>query len=495
MRLSFNLQTSQKQIQKLAPRMIQSMEILQLPLLDLQDRIDQEMTENPVLEIDDVDPLLPDAQSNQDVAEPEGDRELVVEEDSNNADDFERLDNLDGEMPDYFDERPRLSANRIQDIAKHHHDAMANVSTRSTTLYEHLMVQLGELDLQPEVYALSERIASSLDAENGGYLQVPVAELIPSGQMETMLPIADDALEVVQSLDPIGVCARDLKECLLLQLSSEHPDYRELHVLITNHLEDLQHNRLPLIEKQTGLSVQEIQLVWEELKQLNPKPASSFVERHVQVVSPDLYVVQQDNGSYLVKADEWDIPQLYISDYYRRRLSDPAANAEEKEFLRRKLNAAQWLIDAITQRRSTMLKVAQAIVDHQHQFLEDGPEAIIPLKMQQIADRVKVHVTTVSRAVDNKWLQTPRGIFALRGFFVGGTTKDDGENVAWDKIRVELQQLIDGEDKAHPYSDDELVKRLKAAGLTVARRTIAKYRKKMGILSSRQRKDWTQVNP
>jgi RNA polymerase sigma-54 factor len=308
-----------------------------------------------------------------------------------------------------------------------------------------------------------------------------------------MLPIADEALRIVQSLDPVGVGSRNLKECLLLQLSKDHPDYRELHVLITNHLEDLQHNRLPLIEKETGLCIEEIQMVWEELKQLNPKPTRSFVQRNVQVVRPDLSVERKGDGTYEVKVDEWDIPQLYISDYYRKRLSNPAVTAEEKEFVRRKLNAAQWLIDAITQRRSTMLKVTQAIVDHQVKFLEDGPEAIVPLKMQQIADRVKVHVTTVSRAVDNKWLQTPRGIFALRGFFVGGTTQDDGENVAWDKIRQKLQELIDQEDKASPLSDDELVKQLKAAGLSVARRTIAKYRKIMGILSSRQRKDWSQV--
>ena len=492
MRLSFNLQTSQKQIQKLAPRMIQSMEILQLPLLDLQDRIDQEMTENPLLEIDDGDPLLPDSEDSE-TAESDENRELVVEEDSNNVEDFERLDNLSGDIPDHFDERPRMSSNRIQEFSKHHHDTMANVSARSNTLYDHLMVQLGELELETPVYELAERIVSSLDADDGGYLKSSVAELIPKHKAQDMLPVADEALQVVQSLDPVGVGARDLKECLLLQLSKDHPDYRELHVLITNHLEDLQHNRLPLIEKETGLCIEEIQMVWEELKQLNPKPASSFVHRNVQVVRPDLSVERQEDGSYKVKADEWDIPQLYISDYYRKRLSNPAATADEKEFVRRKLNAAQWLIDAITQRRSTMLKVTQAIVDHQVKFLEDGPESIVPLKMQQIADRVKVHVTTVSRAVDNKWLQTPRGIFALRGFFVGGTTQDDGENVAWDKIRQKLQELIDQEDKASPLSDDELVKHLKASGLSVARRTIAKYRKIMGILSSRQRKDWSQV--
>ncbi|HMP80876.1 MAG TPA: RNA polymerase sigma-54 factor, partial [Pirellulaceae bacterium] len=154
---------------------------------------------------------------------------------------------------------------------------------------------------------------------------------------------------------------------------------------------------------------------------------------------------------------------------------------------------AQWLLEAIQQRRSTLLKVTQAVVDHQRRFFDEGPEALEPLKMQQIADKVGVHVTTVSRAVDDKWLDTPRGLFALRRFFVGGTTTEGGEDVAWDRIRLELQKLVDAEDKSDPLSDDELVKRLKNAGLTVARRTITKYRQKMGIPSSRQRRDWTQV--
>ena len=166
---------------------------------------------------------------------------------------------------------------------------------------------------------------------------------------------------------------------------------------------------------------------------------------------------------------------------------------DRKEFLRRKLNGALWLIDAIHQRQATLLKVSQAIVDHQYRVIDDGLEAIIPLKMQQIADQVGVHVTTVSRAVDDKWIQTPRGIYPLRGFFVGGTVGDDGENIAWDNIRVKLQEIIDTEDKAKPHSDDELVRQLKEAGFSVARRTITKYRKKMGIPSSRQRKDWSKA--
>ena len=497
MRFSLGQFTSQKQIQKLAPRMIQSMEILQLPVLELQERIDQEMTENPVLEefeqeqveLEGAEALEAAEQSNQ----KEGEQELVVDEDSNNAEDFERLDDLDQEIPDYFDELPKTSVNRVQEFSDRYLDTMANISQRSITLYDHLLLQLRELELEDELFSMAERIASTLDAEGGGYLTIPLESLLRNDLDQQRLDLAQQALFVLQQLDPIGVAARNLEECLLLQLSEEHPFYRELHLLITNHLEDLEHNRLPLIQKQTGLSIDDIQLIWEELRQLNPKPAASFVEKPIISVVPDVFVHKEDDGRYVVSVEERDIPQLCISNYYRRRLKANDAKTEEKEFLRRKLNGAQWLIDAIQQRQATLLKVSQAIVDHQYRVIEDGLEAIIPLKMQQIADQVGVHVTTVSRAVDDKWIQTPRGIFPLRGFFVGGTTGDDGEDVAWDNIRTKLQEIIDQEDKAKPHSDDELVRRLKQAGLSVARRTITKYRKKMGIPSSRQRKDWTKA--
>jgi RNA polymerase sigma-54 factor len=188
-------------------------------------------------------------------------------------------------------------------------------------------------------------------------------------------------------------------------------------------------------------------------------------------------------------------PTLYISPYYRKLLTSGEANAETREYIKRKINSAQWLIESIEQRRNTLTRVAQAIVDHQTEFLSKGPESIEPLKMQQIADKVGVHVTTVSRAVDDKWIQTPRGIFPLKRFFCGGTVSADGEEVAWDAVRLKLQEIIDNEDKHHPLSDDELVKELAKHGLTVARRTVTKYRKAMNIASSRQRRDWSAEVP
>jgi RNA polymerase sigma-54 factor len=213
----------------------------------------------------------------------------------------------------------------------------------------------------------------------------------------------------------------------------------------------------------------------------------------VPAVKPDVYVDQQPDGSWKVRLEEVDLPNLRISPTYREMLHSPTTPAATREYIKRKINAAQWLIESIEQRRSTLLKTTQAIVDHQIRFLSDGPEAIEPLKMQQIADRIGMHVTTVSRAVDDKWLQTPRGLYPLRRFFVGGTVSADGDEVAWDTVRVKLQEIIDNEPKDKPYSDDDLIKILGKQGITVARRTVTKYRKAMDIPSSRQRRDWKLV--
>jgi RNA polymerase sigma-54 factor len=492
MRLSFGMEARQLQTQKLAPKMIQSMEILQLPILALQERIEQEMNENPMLEIEEVEPTAAD--SEQEVEEKpssktEDERELVVKDDSSNAEDFERLANMDNEMPDTFDDF-RPSATRIQESVDRHADLMANAAERPESLNDFLLHQLAELDIDSDVEQLAERIVSCLDARNGGYLTVPLADILPPDHRPEDLAKAEQALKIVQSLEPAGIAARSLQECLLNQLKPSQNLYESMRTIIEEHLDDLAENRLPNIQKKTGFSLELIRQVREEMHTLNPKPGAAFMEVFVPTVTPDVIIEVDEAGKYTVRLEDDSLPPLRISEYYRRRLMDPTASNEEKDFIRKKVNGAQWLIDAIQQRRSTLLKVSQHIVDYQKRFLDEGPEAIEPLKMQQIADQVGVHVTTVSRAVDDKWIQTPRGIMPLRRFFVGGTHSEDGEDVAWDVIRIKLQELIDKEDKQHPLSDDDLVKQLKDHGLTVARRTITKYRKKMNIPSSRQRRDW-----
>lgn len=495
MRLSFGMETRQLQTQKLAPKMIQSMEILQLPVLALQERVEQELNENPMLEIQEEELAPDEVEEKEDPNQPaEDEKELVVQDNQSNSEDFERLANMDNDSSQNFDDF-RTSANRTQEAQDRQHDLMANALERPESLNDYLMHQLAELEIDSEVEQLAERIISTLDARNGGYFKASLRDLLPAECTPAQVANAEEALAIVQSLEPAGIAARDLSECLLNQLDPDLVHYDALKVLIENHLEDLAENRLPLIEKKTGLTIEQIQEAKLDFHHLNPKPGAAFLETHVPIVTPDVVVEQDDNGRYIARLEDDRLPPLRISEYYRQRLADKNATSEEREFIRRKIESANWLIEAIQQRRSTVLKVSQSIVDYQKRFLDDGPEHIEPLKMQQIADVVGVHVTTISRAVDDKWIQTPRGIFPLKRFFVHGTRSEDGEDVAWETIRLKLTDLIEHENKQNPLSDDDLVKELSKLGLTVARRTITKYRKKLNIPSSRQRKDWTKTKP
>ncbi|MGL4513237.1 MAG: RNA polymerase factor sigma-54 [Lacipirellulaceae bacterium] len=498
MRLSFGQQMQMAQKQVLAPRMIQSMEILQLPILALQERIEQEMQDNPCLDM--VEPGDdPDATPELAELPDDSERPLVVKEDTNNEDDFERLVNMAESLPDDYEERSRPSQGQLEAESDRAHDQMASVVARPESLADYLQHQLAWFEIEPDVRRMADRIIYSLDTN--GYLKTPLAEVVPPSPAELngdaeryrkeQLALAERALTVVQHLDPPGVGARSLKECLLLQLRPGMPLVDEMRTLIEHHLEDLENNRLPLVAKKTGLSIERINAAWAELRHLKPKPGADFSASTVPTVTPDLYLEKDDHGKYVVRLEDGHVPSLYVNPYYRKLLQRASgADAAAREYIKRKVNSAQWLIEAIEQRRNTLSRVAQAIVDHQARFLDDGPEAIETLKMQQIADKVHVHVTTVSRAVDDKWIQTPRGIFPLKRFFVGGTIGADGEDIAWDVVRIKLQEVVDAEDKAKPLSDDALVQELAKQGLTVARRTVTKYRKAMNIPSSRQRRDW-----
>jgi RNA polymerase sigma-54 factor len=490
MRLSLGQELRQEQRQILAPRMIQSMEILQLPILALQERIEQELQDNPVLEVAEQDADLPDEPEQREPPDAPTleEKALVIDETSGQAD-FERLLEMDQQWPEHFEENFRPSRAEIEEAGDRKQEAMANTAARPQSLHDYLRDQLGWFDLDPAVRAMAERIIYNLDSN--GYLQGRLEDLLGAEASAEELKLAEQALKVVQKLDPPGVGARDLRECLLLQVSPSHPYYEQLKTLITSHLEDIEQNRLPAIAKRTGYSLELIQQVLAELRRLNPKPGAAFGEDAAPPVTPDVYVELDENGRYVVRLEDDRTPNLYISPYYRSLLSSNQLNEQAREYIKRKINSAQWLIDSIQQRRNTLLKVAQAIVDHQTGFLNHGPEYIEPLKMQQVADKVGVHVTTISRAVDDKWIQTPRGIFPLRRFFCGATTSTSGEEVAWDAVRLKLRELIDNEDKSEPLSDEQLVQELAKQGIKVARRTVTKYRKAMKIPSARQRRDWS----
>jgi RNA polymerase sigma-54 factor len=499
MRLDTSMITRMEQKMILAPRMIQSMEILQLPIMALQERIQQELQENPVLELKEVnEDEAPAGAEEGEVAvavaeeeKPESERELVIDETSDNELDFDRLDALSKDWEDHFNEEHRPSRNGIDEEGDKKHDAMQNMPSRPQSLHDYLNDQLTFLDVTPKQLGLMQFLITHID--DNGYVTISLDEVVRSFEQHFTLEDVEESLHMLQKLDPRGVAARDLKECLLLQLTSETPHRESLRVLILHHLEDIQHNRLPIIQRRTGLDLQAIKDAIEVLKHLNPRPGAQFNSESIAYVVPDIVVEPTEDGEYSVRLlDDW-VPNIYISRRYIELYRDKGADPKAKEYLKRKIQAAQWLMDSIEQRRSTLEKVTRAIIKHQRAFLDRGPEFIEPLKMQQIADQVGVHVTTVSRAVDDKWVQTPRGIFPLKRFFGGGTQTASGEEVAWETIKQKLLEIIDKEDKSNPLSDEDLVNRLSEVGYPVARRTVTKYRKMLNIPSSRQRKDWTAV--
>jgi RNA polymerase sigma-54 factor len=492
MHLNLSQQMKMSQQMKLAPRMIQSMEILQMPYLDLQDRIEQELAENEFLENGSAELDVPvtevdDAVGIDDAPQVEVERrELDAGSDDNGASDFERLMEISQEWPDdNYTSGTAPSANQISDDADRAHDVMANAESRPQTLQDYLLEQFHYFDCSQHVRDFGEYLIYSFD--HNGRLQSSLPEIVQVYDDPISLDEAQHALQLIQQLDPPGVGARDLKECLLLQLRPGMPYRDVLAKLISSHLEDLAQNRLPVIQRKTGYSLEVIKDAIEELKTLDPFPGRRFESEPVQRITPDVRAVKNDDGHWVVELEDEYVPRLRISHTYLQMMQQNP-DAKTREYIKRKVESAKWLMDAIEQRYGTLRRVSQAIVDVQTDFLENGPEHIVPLKMQQIADAVGVHVTTVSRAVDDKYIATPRGVFPLRRFFGGGTTTADGEEVAWENIRLKLKEIVDGEDKNNPLSDDALVAELARHGIQLARRTVTKYRKAMDIPSSRQRR-------
>ena len=494
MHFSFGQELRQEQKQVLTQRMIQSMEILQLTALQLEERIDQEFEKNPLLELSTESSDNSMELDDDEPFEPQPDFEVEpitsIGTTSNADEDFQTADDFAAAYSDTIDELPARSQNWIEDEVQRRNDAFANIPSPKQTLQDYLTEQLGWFDLSPEQREMTERIINNLD--RSGYFPTPLEEFLGTKRTERDLQLAKEAIQLIRRLDPLGVGAANLKDCLLLQLTAGTPYQDVLQTLILNHLEDIKGNRLPLIVKVTGFDLPTLQSAIAELRRLNPRPGAAFAEQAAPTILPDLAVEKNDGGRYVVRVIEGRSRNLSINDDYRDMARKKETERKTRQFLKRNIGSAQWLIEAIEQRRTTLTKVGQAIVDHQVDFFEIGPHALKPLKMQQIADQVDVHVTTVSRACDGKWMLSPQGTYPLKRFFSGAITSSDGnETMAQDAILLKLREIIDKEDKSKPFNDDTLVERLTAAtGITLARRTVVKYRQMLKIPNSRERKNW-----
>jgi RNA polymerase sigma-54 factor len=308
-------------------------------------------------------------------------------------------------------------------------------------------------------------------------------------EKEITMEQAEEALAAVQQLEPPGVGARDVSECLLLQLDEDDEDFEDLRTLIAEHFEDIAKNRYPKVSKAMGCSIEHLKDLVEKIARLNPIPGSLFEEQAAPHVIPDLRV-ELIEGEFRVVLEDSTLPPLRICGYYARRLQQEDLDPKTREYLKDKFQSAKWLLDAIQQRRSTIYNIASQIVEEQKEFFEKGPMHLKPLKMQEIADEVGVHVSTVSRAISGKYIQTPQGIFSLKHFFTGGVEKENGEMESWEVVRQKLQHIIENEDKSDPLSDEQLAAELEKQGIEIARRTVSKYRKILDIPSSRQRREY-----
>ena len=475
--MSHSLQLTQRlqQTLKMAPQIIQSIEILQLTMLDLRNRVEQELIENPVLET---------AEEQTDTEKPEVADE-TTEEDSLSETVQAALDEEDRWRSELKGTRSRGAQSGEDDKKR---QAMENALATSITLEDHLLAQLRLTDCSDPTRRIAENIISNLD--DNGYLRSPLEDILASmGEHELTIEDAETALLLVRRMEPPGVGARSLQECLFLQFDPSTSDYQFKRQLIECHLDDIGKNRLPKIAKETGRSLQDVNDAIEFIAHLNPAPGGAFSSTPVPYVIPDI-VVEKIDGRFEVRLEESEIPPLYVSRLYRNMVQDKSTDRKTRVFIRKKIQAARWLIESIEQRRTTLFRVATAIVDAQKEFIEKGPLALAPLKMQNIADEVGVHVSTVGRAIKDKYMQCPAGIFPIKFLFTGGTTGVDGHDESWKSIKVRIERMIAKEDKSKPLSDKDIADAFAAQGIQVKRRTVAKYREAMGIPSSRRRRQY-----
>ncbi|MCG3128145.1 MAG: RNA polymerase sigma-54 factor [Phycisphaerae bacterium] len=470
--------------QRLTPQQIQSLNILQLGVQALEARIDQELDSNPALESVPVDEA---AAGDPD---PEAPVETPAPTDDRTSDEFERLENLVREYDwatDDTEYRGSRSAAQLQEEGDAKLEAMANAPSRGGSLQEHLLAQWALTDTADRLRAIGVRIIESL--ADSGRLETPLEEIEihiePPATREELL----DALYLVQELDPPGVAARSLQESLLLQIDAL-PGRNDLEAhIVESHFEDLQRNRLPHIAESLGVDLEEVKAALAVLGRLTIHPGAEWSVARAPLVTPDVLVEFDEHANdYDVRLVRGRSRELRISPEFREALETSRGDRKLREFLKEKLDAARGIIDAVRFRSDRLLDVARAVVRAQRDFLDRGEQHLKILRMSDMAAEMGCDPSTISRTVDDKYMQTPRGIFPMRRFFTGGADTGDGEALGWESIKAKVQEIVAAEDKRHPLNDDEIVERLEAQGISIKRRTIAKYRQQLDIPTARQRR-------
>ncbi len=488
-RLDFSQSASLSQTQKLTPRMIQSMEILQMPLPALQERIDQELESNIALEVDEVE--LPPVNEDAPVEHAQVKGE--------NADDFARLDSMETDMAEAADNTfgsrsLHVSGGTGTDRKQ---ELMANLRAPGDSLQDVLLRQWTFADVEPDVAESGRLLIASLSPD--GLLEVPLDQVAAEAEAVVSTATLHTALgELQRIVDPPGIGATSLQECLLLQVQANiaaDPDqaqaWARVGTLIESHLDDLVQNRLPEIVRATDLDMEQVRDGLRLMHRLSLAPWRDLAPAGVAPVIPDVLVEYDEVAdAYVATLLDGPIPPLRVSERYAMMARDKTLDGETRRFLERNVDTARWLVDALQQRGATLLKVVNVVLQRQRAFFDEGPRSLKPLPMTEVADIIGVHVATVSRAVSDKWMQTPRGMLALRRFFSGGTSTASGEALSWDAIREVLRDVVDQENRKKPLSDEALAAALRERGIDIARRTVVKYRQKMGIPPARLRREY-----
>jgi RNA polymerase sigma-54 factor len=487
MRQGLSQNTQLKQELKINPRLYQAMDLLYMPLLDLQQHLKQELLNNPFLDM--VEPEE-DEEDEGEVQEENPNPESEPEKDEKGEIDWEEI------LLDGFDAGGRREEHEEREYYE-------PVTVDSRDLSDHLRDQVSLLDLTPRQMYLADEFIGNINED--GYLACGLDRIL-EGVNESVqkaaedserdladVPLytmseAEDMLGIVQSLDPPGVGARDLRECLMLQLREAGLEHSVPFRLVRDCFDELIAHRWSEISKRFGISPVDVQKAADEIAKLDPKPGLVYSDASDNYIIPDL-IVDKIDGKYHVFLNDANLPRLKLSKAYQEIARDKKKfDGENKEFISNKLNSANWMIQAIEQRRQTMLKVMNYIVERQREFFEKGVQFLKPLTLREVAEVINMHESTVSRVTNEKFVQTPRGVLPLKFFFSSGLSTTAGEDVSARGIKAQIQKLVSEEDPKHPLTDQAIVNILKESGVQIARRTVAKYRDQLGVLSARMRK-------
>jgi RNA polymerase sigma-54 factor len=481
--MALELKQTPKLVQQLVitPQLQQAIRLLQLTRLELVDLINQEMKENPLLEEDE------EGKEEAEVEEPM--TEKAEEKPSLNTEHTLEVKG-EGEGKDEFDWESYLENYNLSSFQKQsssdgeERPSFENFLTKQTTLCDHLYWQLQLSRFTDEEEKAGVWIIGNLDED--GYLQMPVEDI--SSEANLSLEVVERTLRKVQQFDPVGVAARDLKECLLIQMEQMSVRDSLAEKIVSEYLPLLKNRNHPAIAKRLGISLDRLNRAVSLISKLEPKPGKAFGGEVVRAIIPDVYVYKVE-GEYVIYLNDEDIPRLMVNPIYRDTLSKSHIPLEgDRKYIQDKLRSALWLIRSIHQRQRTIYKVTKSIVKFQREFLDKGIQFLKPLVLRDVAEDIQMHESTISRVTHNKYVHTPQGIYELKFFFNAGITSGHGETLASESVKNLIREIIAKEDSRKPYSDEKLVQILKGMDIHIARRTISKYRELMRILSSNDRR-------